>query len=286
MRVDAAVAWGASRLTETGVDAPRRTALWLLEHAAGISPTAAIAHPERVLAYAERTAYVDAVERRASGVPLQHIVGEQEFHGLAFEVTPDVLIPRPETEILVDAAIARWRSKCRDDASPGSWDWVVDVGTGSGCIPVVLARECAGARVAAVDVSERALAVARRNASRHAANVRFIKSDLLSALGGPFAIVTANLPYIPDEEIAKLQREVRDHDPRLALAGGPDGLDLYRRLLADVSRVLAPDGAAFCEIGIGQSEAFSDVAEDCGLGVDERLPDHAGIPRVTVVTKR
>ncbi len=285
MRVDAAVVWGASRLTEAGVEAPRRTALWLLEHAVGITPTAAIAYPERMLEDGERAAFVDAVERRASGVPLQHIVGEQEFHGLAFEVTPEVLIPRPETEILVDAAIARWWSKKRDGASSGSCNWIVDVGAGSGCIPVVLARECAGARVAAVDVSERALAVARRNAARHGADVRFVQSDLLSALGGPFAIVTANLPYIPDDEIATLQREVRDHDPRLALAGGPDGLDLYRRLLADAKRVLAPDGVLFCEIGIGQAEAFGRIVADVGLRLSERIDDVAGIPRVMVVTR-
>jgi release factor glutamine methyltransferase len=285
VRVDAAVVWGASRLTEAGVEAPRRTALWLLEHAVGITPTAAIAHPDRMLAGGERAAFVDAVERRASGVPLQHIVGEQEFHGLAFEVTPDVLIPRPETEILVDAAIARWRMKERDRASSGSGNWIVDVGAGSGCIPVVLARECAGARVAAVDVSERALVVARRNAARHGADVRFVQSDLLSALGGPFAIVTANLPYIPDDEIATLQREVRDHDPRLALAGGLDGLDLYRLLLADASRVLAPDGVLFCEIGIGQAEAFGRIVADVGLRLSERIDDVAGIPRVMVVTR-
>lgn len=280
MRVDAAVAWGASRLTEAGIEAPRRTALWLLEHSADISPTAAIAYPERLLDDGERAAYEAAVERRASGVPLQHIVGVQEFHCLDFEVTPAVLIPRPETEILVDAAIARWRERARNG------EWIVDVGTGSGCIPVVLARECAGARVAAVDVAASALAVAQRNATRHAADVRFVNADLTSAMCGPVAILTANLPYIPDADIAGLQREVRDHDPRLALAGGPDGLDVYRRLLADVSRVLAPDGVLFCEIGIDQAEAFSEIAAECDLRVDERLSDHAGIPRVMVVERR
>lgn len=284
MRVDAAVAWGASRLTEAGIEAPRRTALWLLEHSADISPTAAIAYPERLLDDGERAAYEAAVERRASGVPLQHIVGVQEFHGLDFEVTPAVLIPRLETEILVDAAIARWRGD--SGRALGSGGWIVDVGTGSGCIPVVLARECAGARVAAVDVAASALAVAQRNATRHAADVRFVNADLTSAMCGPVAILTANLPYIPDADIAGLQREVRDHDPRLALAGGPDGLDVYRRLLADVSRVLAPDGVLFCEIGIGQAEAFSEIAAECDLRVDERLPDHAGIPRVMVVERR
>lgn len=278
MRVDAAVAWGSSRLVEAGVEAPRRTSQWLLEHVADISPTAAIAYPERALSPAQVAAYESAVERRASGVPLQHIIGVQEFHGLDFEVTPDVLIPRQETEILVDAAIARWK------ACGHGGDWIVDIGTGSGCIPVALARECTGARVAAVDVSAAALAVARRNAARHSADVRFLNADLVSALGGPVAIGTANLPYIPDGDIATLQCEVRDHDPRLALAGGPDGLDLYRRLLADAKRVLAPDGALFCEIGIGQAEAFSDFASDCGLRVDERLDDFAGIPRVMVVT--
>ena len=121
--------------------------------------------------------------------------------------------------------------------------------------------------------------------ARHGADVHFLQGDLLSALCGPFAMVTANLPYIPDDEIATLQREVRDHDPRLALAGGPDGLDLYRRLLADVSRVLAPDGALFCEIGIGQVESFAQIVADAGLHLSDRLDDFAGIPRVVIVTR-
>lgn len=279
MRVDAAVAWGASRLTASGVDAPNRTARWILEHVAQISPTASIAYPERELDDDVRLAYVAAIERRAWGEPLQHIVGEQEFHGLAFEVSPDVLIPRPETEVLVDAAIARWRENGRDG------DWVVDVGTGSGCIPVVLARECAGARVAAIDVSGKALTVAARNAVRHGADVRFIRADLLSAVAGSVAIVTANLPYIPDGDIAGLQREVRDHDPRLALAGGPDGLDLYRRMLGQASAVLALDGVMLCEIGLGQADGFSEIATSCGLRLEATLADHAGIARVMVVSR-
>lgn len=279
MRVDDAVAWGTTRLTESGIEAPRRTALWLLEHVADISPTSAVAHPDRLLGPDIFEAYEVAVGRRALGVPLQHILGVQEFHGLDFEVTPDVLIPRPETELLVDAAIARWELIGREG------EWIVDVGSGSGCIPVVIARECEGARIAAIDVSAAALAVARRNAALHGADVRFIESDLLSAVSGPFAIVTANLPYVPDGDIPSLQREVRDHDPHLALAGGPDGLDLYRRLLADASRILAPGGAVFCEIGVGQVDAFAELVADAGLHLTERIDDFSGIPRVMVVTR-
>lgn len=278
MRVDAAVARAARRMTEAGVEAPRRTALWLLEHVAGLSAAAAAASPERELGVPELAAFENLVDLRAAGVPLQHLLGVQEFHGLDFEVTPDVLIPRHETEILADAAIARWRAAGRDG------DWIVDVGTGSGCIPVVLARACAGARVAAVDVSRDALRVARRNAARHGSEVRFVESDLLVAIGGPVAIVTANLPYVPDDEIQALQREVRDHDPHLALAGGPDGLEVYRRFLAGVGRVLQADGMVFCEIGMGQAEAFAGIAAGAGVRVVERLDDSAGIPRVMVAT--
>lgn len=278
MRIGEAVRWGAGRLAEAGVEAPRRTAGWLLEHAARLTAAEIVAYPERLLDDTDRAAFADAIGRRAAGVPLQHILGDQEFCGLAFEVTPDVLIPRPETGILADAAIRRWREAGRDG------DWIVDVGTGSGCIPVVLARACPGARVAAVDVSAPALEVARRNAARHGAAVRFVNADLTSAFGGPVAILTANLPYIPDGDIPALQREVRDHDPRLALAGGPDGLDLYRRLLADASRVLAPDGVVLCEIGAGQVEAFAGIVATSGWRLAERIPDVAGIPRVMVVT--
>jgi release factor glutamine methyltransferase len=292
------IARGSERLRAAGVADERLTASLLLAHVLGVGRAHLIAHPERELTPDEVHEFNRAVERRAAREPFQHITGAQEFYGLELEVTPDVLVPRPETELIVEAAERLWREErprihtnthesrsIRDD-SCGFVDSsrVHDVGTGSGALAVTLALRLPGARVMATDVSAAALAVARRNAARHGARVEFVRADLATALSGPFDLVVSNPPYIPDDDIEALQPEVRDHEPRLALAGGADGLDAYRRLFADAPRVLAPGGHLVCELGVGQADAARAIAEACGLEVVEILDDLQGIPRTIVTT--
>jgi release factor glutamine methyltransferase len=268
---------GAALLREAGVADERLTASLLLAYALGVDRVHLIAYPERELTPGELRLYSQAIERRAARVPFQHITGIQEFYGLEFEVTPDVLVPRPETELIVEASERLWsRLRLRGVR-------VLDVGTGSGILAVTLAKRLPGAAVTAADISAAALAVARRNAARHGAWIDFVRADLASALAGPFALVVSNPPYIPDGDIDALQPEVRDHDPRLALAGGADGLDAYRRLFADAPRVLEPGGHLMCEFGIGQADALRGLAVASGLDVVEILSDLQGIPRTIVM---
>jgi release factor glutamine methyltransferase len=223
------------------------------------------------------------VRRRAAGEPLQYITGRQAFFGLEFEVTPDVLIPRPETELIVEETIRLVQQN--QLLTP----WVVDVGTGSGCIAVSLARELDAARVFASDVSLPALRVARRNAARHGleGQVHFVVSDLLDAFSeDAFAdFILSNPPYVSDEELPTLQREVRDWEPRRALTDSMDGLSLYRRLLKDAPSRLKPGGHLICEMGYTQSETIVGMI-DRGVWAGPRLLDDLqGIPRTIVLRK-
>jgi release factor glutamine methyltransferase len=276
-RVDEAVAWGTERLHHASIPEERLTATLLLAHVLGVERTYVVAHTERELTDPEVVAYRDAVERRAAGEPFQYIVGRQEFYGRDFEVTPDVLIPRADTEVIVEGAKRLWAETQEREGR-----WVVDVGTGSGAIAVTLALELPGARVVGTDVSGEALAVARRNAARNGAEVDFVHADLLEAFEGPFSIVATNLPYIPATVVEGLQNEVREHEPRVALVGGDDGLDVYRRFLDDIPRVLAPDGYLLCECGFTQAAALERLAEERNLRFVDRLDDIQGIPRTIV----
>jgi release factor glutamine methyltransferase len=223
------------------------------------------------------------VNRRAAGEPLQYITGHQEFFGLEFEVTPDVLIPRPETEMIVEETI---RIVQQDRiAHP----LIVDVGAGSGCIAVAVARELGQAGVIASDISEPALRVARRNAARHGLEDRvgFVASDLLDAFAEEdFAdFILSNPPYVSEEETHSLQREVRDWEPRLALTDSNDGLSLYRRLLKDAPSRLKPGGHLICEMGYTQSEQISTMIDRRIWGDARLLDDLQGIPRTIVLRK-
>ncbi|MBO0860737.1 MAG: peptide chain release factor N(5)-glutamine methyltransferase [Chloracidobacterium sp.] len=228
------------------------------------------------------------VNRRAAGEPLQYITGHQEFFGLDFEVTPDVLIPRPETELIVEETI-------RIVQQEGRWEGIarpviVDVGAGSGAIAVALARELGEARVVASDISEAALRVARRNASRHglAARIAFAASDLLAAFAEDhFAdFILSNPPYVSEEEMPLLQREVRDWEPRLALTdSSKDGLSFYYRLLKDAPSRLKPGGYLICEMGHTQSERILAMVNHQVWGVERLLDDLQGITRTIVLRK-
>jgi release factor glutamine methyltransferase len=225
--------------------------------------------------FAER--YDACVARRAAREPMSSLTGRREFWGLDFEVTPDVLAPRPETEIIVEAALER----CATGSTPVS---ILDVGTGSGCLAVSLAHELPGAAVVATDVSGAALELAARNAARHGVvdRIRFQRTSLLEDLVGPFTLVVSNPPYIPTGDLAGLPPEVRDWEPRGALDGGPDGLDLVRRLLQDVAPVLAPGGWLIMEFGFGQERGVREAVAGAGIDLVEIRNDLQGIPRTLV----
>lgn len=263
-------------------DAPRLEAEALLAHVLDTSRTVLMAHPERHLTSNQIDRYQQLVRRRASDCPLPYLTGSIEFYGLGFEVTPDVLIPRPETETLVDLALAR---------QPAT---VVDVGTGSGCIAVTLAVHLPKTTCYAIDISSAALAVARRNAEQHsvAERVRLIAGDVLNPRPGPVDLIVSNPPYVPTGECSALPASVRDYEPRLALDGGRDGLAIVRRLLAQAPAVLRspdpvterPGGALLIEIGADQGKAASRLARAFFPQATVRVhPDLAGRDRVLEV---
>ena len=263
------------RLSAEPIGPPRMAAESLLMHVLGRDRAFVIAHPEFLLTDAQAAALVEAVARRASGVPLQYITGRQEFWGLDFLVSPAVLIPRPETEHLVEAAVAKVRELKL--AKPR----IVDVGTGSGCIALAMKSELPEADVHAVDISWEALAVAQKNAERLNLYVEFGQSDLLSDFRGTqFDMVLSNPPYVGRQEWEKVQREVREHEPEVAVFAGERGIEIYRRLIPEAQAALKPGGWLMMEIGYSMEAAVLELITDW----DEvrSIPDLQGIPRVVV----
>ena len=227
--------------------------------------------------------YSQWIERRTRREPVSQILGHREFWGLDFEVTRDVLTPRPESELIVEEALA-CASAAR--ASGGTVRSIVDVGTGSGCLAICLARELPGARILATDTSSAALAVARRNAERHGlgSRVALVRSSLADAIAGPVDLVVSNPPYAADADLAALPPEVRDFEPQVAIAGGPDGLDVIRRLLTQSARVLAGGGWLVFEFGAGQEGTVrAAIAQQPSLALVRIRADLQGIPRTAVV---
>ena len=283
MAVGAVLRAATGRLRAAAVESPELDAVVLLCDVLACAKSAVLAHPERPLSDPERAAYWAAIDRRARREPLAYVLGRREFYGRDFQVSPAVLVPRPETELLVDLARELWERR------PRSVEWLADVGTGSGALAVTLALELDGAQVVASDRSVAALAVARANASRHAvgARLRWVAADLLAGLVGPFALIVANLPYVRRSELESLAPEVRYHEPRLALDGGPDGLALNRRLLASARRCLLANGALLLEMGEEQGPALRCEARDTFPGADVAvLKDLAGRDRVVRVVGR
>ncbi len=279
------IAWASERLAACGVDSPRLEAQLLLGLALGTTRTAVIAGTHPPPGYADIARFRGLVEERSRRTPLAYIRGSQEFYGLDFEVGPAVLIPRPETEMLVELAIETITSVKHDLAASTKrrGQWLADVGTGSGSIAVAALAHCPDARAVAVDISVRALQVACRNAARHRATdrLRFVRGNLLGGIASyRFNIILSNPPYITRGEIARLQPEVRGSEPVVALDGGLDGLDVYRRLVPSALRCLVPGGCLAVEIGQRQAPAVVDMFSDSGYQRIEIRRDLAGIERV------
>jgi release factor glutamine methyltransferase len=265
MTIHTALLQGKQLLEQAGIDVPRLTAEVLLAHATGHDRVWLVSHSDEELREVWWIHYGRYLHQRLQGQPTQQITGVQEFYGRDFRVTKDVLIPRPETEHVIEAAL---RLGARN---------IVDIGTGSGAIAITLALET-GARVLGTDISVAALRVAAANGRRLNANIDWVACDLASALDGSFDLVVSNPPYIAARDKATLQREVRDHEPELALYGGDDGLEIYRRLIPEAGRLLAPGGWLVMEIGHDLGDAVSDML--VAWKEVEIRNDLAGLPRV------
>ena len=268
-------------LINAGVPEARREAGSLLSFIINKDRTFLFSHAEDQLSDDSLRRFDEFVGRRASGEPLQYITGVQDFYGREFRVTPDVLIPRPETELLVEAAIELV------DSEP----FICDVGTGSGCIVVTLLCELQNARAVAVDKSPAALEVAKLNARNHSVldRMEFAVSDCFDALAAnryQFDMVASNPPYVSAEMMAGLQREVRDHEPFVALSPGPDGLSIIRRLMLEAPAFLKDAGYLIMEIGFDQSEAVKSLVDESVWQLLEIRPDLQGIPRIVVLQNR
>jgi release factor glutamine methyltransferase len=240
---------------------------------------------ERVLSESELGRMRERIRRRAAREPLQHILGSVNFCGCELTVNRAVLIPRPETELLAEHA-TRYLAALKETGveNPG----VLDFGTGSGCLAIAIARSCASARIVALDVSAEALDVASANATRHQVNgrIRFVQSDRFAALGKepPFHLLVTNPPYIPSDEIATLDPEVRNHDPRLALDGGLDGLDFYRELAASSPAFMADASRLMAEYGDGHAPAVRQIFEQAGWTIHAIEPDLSGRERFIIAS--
>lgn len=272
-------------LERAGIESAGQEALWIVEHALRLSAHHVVTDRDRLLSPAELVAVRGLVKRRVAREPLQYILGTQEFCGLEFDVNQAVLIPRPETELLVEYVAQRISAE--REAT------IVDVCTGSGCIAVALARLRPRARVLATDLSNPSLNVARQNAVRHAVGERitWLEGDLLGALAGQeleeqVDVIVSNPPYITETEWLALQPEVRLFEPRAALVAGPQGTELHERLLREADRYLSPTGALIMEIGAGQAPAMRRIIERMAEYRFHRLIyDEAGIERVVIVER-
>jgi len=270
--------WANDYLIRHNVPSPHIDAEYMLAHVLGCRRKDLLIYPDRVLTEPEREQFNACIERRGRREPLQYITGEVEFRGLLFKVNKDVLIPRPETELLVDEVV---NSVSKKGVT------VLDLCTGSGCIAVSIAKELAESRVYAVDISEGAIAVAEENAGRHGVGERitFLAGDLFGAidalnLKGKIDVIVSNPPYVSKNEMEELQPEIKDYEPASALYGGGDGLDFYRRIIRESPFYLVPGGYVVMEMGYGQAGRIKDLFEKEKGFIDiEIKKDLAGIER-------
>jgi release factor glutamine methyltransferase len=270
----------ASELDNAGVPDARREAGSLLSFILGRDRTYLISHAEDETDENSFVRLREFVERRAAGQPLQYITGVQDFYGREFCVTPDVLIPRPETELLVEAAL-----QIVGRTAP----FICDVGAGSGCIAVTLLCELANARALAIDKSPAALEIAKLNAQTFSVADRasFVISDCFDSLEHRygFDLIVSNPPYVAEAALKGLQREVRDHEPLIALSPGGDGLSVIRRLIDEGPAFVKPNGHLLMEIGFDQGEAVENLVKDSAWSLREIRADLQGIPRIVVLQK-
>lgn len=274
----AALLCAATRsLRAAGIATPRAEARLLLRTATGWTPERLLAEPQAPVPEPAARRMARLVEARAARTPMAYLLGEREFWSLRLRVGPGVLVPRPETETLVEAALEALPDRAARLR-------ILDLGTGSGCLLLALLHEYPNATGVGLDRSAEALAMAAANARRlgFADRALFVRGDWGRALAGSFDLIVANPPYVATGELDGLEPEVAFHEPRAALDGGPDGLDAYRALLPDLARLLASEGIACLEIGAGQGPALRELGEAVGLGV-AALPDLAGIPRCLVL---
>jgi release factor glutamine methyltransferase len=323
--VRALLKFGIAQLRDAQVPSFTLAAELLLLHVFGRDRAWLYAHPEEVVSDENAQRFFALIARRAAGEPTQQLTGKQEFWGLEFEVTPDVLIPRPETEHVIEVALDRLAARelraGRPQTTTGEGFRIADVGTGSGCIAIALAKELPGAKFCATDISSAALVIARRNAARHSLSDRidFIESNLLDAFpfvgaqlypergqenaapllgkdaahgsrvmshhSSSFDLIVSNPPYVGRREAAALPREVREHEPEVALYGGEEGYELYAALIAQAAQHLKPGGILVLELGHNSLPAVRpllDAAAWTNVGVSNDL---AGIPRVLAAEK-
>jgi release factor glutamine methyltransferase len=280
-----AITQGSHTLDAAGIDQALLTAGLLLRFVLGVDRTYLLTRADEEIDQTRYRRYLSLIDRRAAGEPAQYLIGYQEFYGLNFVVSPDVLIPRPETEFLVERVLKL--------VSEGELDspMIVDVGTGSGCIAVTLAVKLQRARVIATDVSGSALQIASTNAADHGVTdrIEFLEGDLLDPLDSRFLesvdIVASNPPYVEERGRDELQREVRDWEPQSALFGGTDGLDFYRRLVVEARKYLTPGGHLVLEVGYGQLDAIASMLPGLGWEVVDVTRDLQDVPRVLTLEK-
>lgn len=281
MTIREAISNATQLLTEAGIPEPRMTAQQLLAELLKKDRIYLITHSDERLEPSIANQFHVWVTQRCSGVPLQYITGHEQFYGLDFLVTPDVLIPRPETELLVQEALIRAQQPA---------PLIIDVGTGSGCVAITLAVHRPSSRVLALDISEAALSIARANARRHRVEdrIEFLVSDMFSALTANHMslkadLIVSNPPYVAEHDRDTLQREVREHEPPLALFAGSDGLELHRRLLRESPTWLRPGGHLIMEMGFGQQRPMLALVDRSTWIVEALVPDLQAIERIIVL---
>lgn len=275
--VSEAIRLVANMFTLAGIDDALVDARLLIGHALYLGRTQLVSQSNRTLEARETNAISALAARRLKREPVSRILGRREFWSLTLEVTPDVLVPRPDTETVVESALdfivrnGLRREKLR----------ILDIGTGTGALLLALLQEMPNATGIGTDLSEAAIAVAKRNAARNklATRAQFVVCNIAAGLGGPFDIIVSNPPYIPHGDLATLMPEVRDYDPTLALDGGRDGLDAYRAIAHEALRLLGTGGRLVVELGAGQEQAVAALFMQAGLMVSPARPDLAGIPR-------